>query len=110
MDTDKAERSKPGKVGCLVIVVALAGVITAAGLLLGRKQEASATPCERFVATYIRALDNCSSGYTQNHAHHIAACEKAIDPTPECLEWIEELPCPKLDLGPEAVGGICSKK
>ncbi len=107
---NKSERKRPGKVGCLAIVLVLVGAVAGVGLLLGRKQEASKTPCERYVATMVRALDNCSSGETRNHAHHLAVCEQSVDPTPDCLERIEELKCAELEHAPTAAGDVCHKK
>lgn len=107
---NKTERRGPGKLGCLVIVLVLAGAVAGVGLLLGRKQEAAKTPCERYVATMQRALDNCSSGETRNHAHHLAVCEQSVDPTPECLERIEKLKCAELEQGPASAGDVCRKK
>ncbi len=107
---NKAGRKGPGRLGCLAICVALAGGVIGIGLLLGRRHDASMTPCERYAATITRALDNCSSGQTRNHSHHIAACERSIDPTPACLERIEALPCAELELGPGAAGDVCRKK
>ncbi len=107
---NKSERKGPGKLGCLVIVLVLVGAVAGVGLLLGRKQEASKTPCERYVATMTRALDNCSSGETRNHAHHLAVCEQSVAPTPDCLDRIEELPCAELENAPAAAGDVCRKK
>lgn len=107
---NKSERKRPGKVGCLVIVLVLAGVVVGVGLLLGRKQAASKTPCERYVDTMVRAIDNCSSGETRNHAHHLAVCKQSVDPTPDCLERIEALSCGELEHGPAAAGDVCHKK
>lgn len=107
---NKTERKGPGKLGCLVIVLVLVGAVAGVGLLLGRKQEAAKTPCERYVATMQRALDNCSSGETRNHSHHLAVCKQSVDPTPECLERIEKLKCNELEQGPSAAGDVCLKK
>jgi len=107
---DKSERKRPGKLGCLVIVLAVAGAVAGAGLLLGRRQEASMTPCERYVVTMDRALDNCSSGATRNRDHHLAVCQRSVDPTPACLDRIEALPCAELEHGPAAAGDVCRKK
>lgn len=107
---NKAERRGPGKLGCLVIVLVLAGAVAGVGLLLGRKQDASKTPCERYVDTMTRALDNCSSGATRNHTHHLHVCKQSVDPTPDCLDRLEALPCGELEQGPAAAGDVCLKK
>lgn len=107
---NKAERKGPGKVGCLAIVLVLAGAVVAVGFMLGRKQDASKTPCERYVTVMDRALDNCSSGATRNHDHHLAVCNQSVDPTPACLERIETMSCGELENAPSTFGDVCRKK
>jgi hypothetical protein len=107
---DDKGRKRPGKLGCLVVVVALVGAILGLGLFFGRRQDASMTPCERYAETMTQAIDNCHSGMNQNHAYHITTCERSVDPTPECLDRIEALPCAELEKGPTAAGDACRKK
>lgn len=107
---NKSERKGRGKVGCLVIVLVVVGAVAGVGLLLGRKQQASMTPCERYLVTMDRALDNCSSGETRNREHHLAICRQSVDPTPACLERIETMKCSELEHGPSAAGDVCRKK
>lgn len=107
---NESESKRSGKLGCLVIVLVLAGAVAGVGLLVGRKQEASMSPCERYVTTMARALDNCSSGQNRNHAHLMAICERSVNPTPACLERIDALPCAELEQGPAAAGDVCRKK
>jgi hypothetical protein len=108
-EDDKA-RGKRGKLGCLVIVVALVGAIVGLGLFFGRRQDASMTPCERYAETMIDAIDNCSSGKNRNHTYHVETCETSIDPTPECLDHIRALSCSDVEKGVLAAGDVCRKK
>lgn len=107
---NKSERKRPGKVGCLVIVLLVAAAVAGVGLMLGRKRQASMSPCERYVISMRRALDNCSSGANRNHDYHVAVCKERVDPTPECLERIETMKCAELELGPAGAGDVCRKK
>lgn len=109
-NANESERKRPGKLGCLVLVLVLAGAIAAVGLLLGRKKDAAMTPCERYVATVTQALDNCHSGKSRNHDRHLEECNASVDPTPECLDRIKALPCAELEEGPAAAGDVCRKK
>lgn len=82
-------------------LVILAGVIAllAAGVMLGRCQQSTMSPCERYADAVIRALDNCHSGQNRSMERHVAECERSIDPSEECIERIGELTCPELENG-----------
>jgi hypothetical protein len=107
---DEKTRGRRGKLGCLVIVVALVGAIVGLGIFFGRRQDASMAPCERYAETMVGVIDNCSSGKNRNHSYHIEACERSIDPTPECLDRIRALSCSELEQGLWASDDACRKK
>jgi hypothetical protein len=92
------------------VVVIAAGLVVGAGTAFSRCDEASKTPCERYAATMARELDNCHSGVTRNHRHHIEICERSVSATEACLEKIETLSCPELEANPAAAAGdVCQK-
>lgn len=102
------EKSKK-RVGCALVVVALVAAVVAVGVWLGRKDAASKSPCERYAEVITRELDNCHSGVTRNHAHHIEICKESVDPTAACLEAIEGLSCEQIERGPAAFAEACRK-
>jgi hypothetical protein len=112
--TDKAggnrtEQPKPRRVGCAVVLLAVVAVVVGAGFFLGRREDASKSPCERYAETMAGALDNCSSGRNRNSSYHVAACERSVNPSEACLERLKSLPCDQLDLAPGSAGPVCRK-
>ena len=56
-------------------------------------------------------LDNCHSGVTKNHAHHIEICEREVDPSDACIRAIEAMTCDQLEAGPARVAPqVCGKR
>jgi hypothetical protein len=108
-DTGRKTESSKGRIGCAVIALAVAGLAVGGGVFLSRHEDSSKSPCERYARTMARVLDNCHSGKNRNHAYHVAACEKSVNPTDACLERIESLPCDQLEIGPTAAGPVCRK-
>jgi len=108
--TDETKRGA-GRIGCAVVALAALALVIGLGWWLGQRQDAAKTPCERYASTMARALDNCYSGQAREAAHHIAICERSIDPSEACLEAIADLPCEELERGPLAAAGeVCRKK
>lgn len=98
------------RLGCLVAAVLAIGLVIGAGTLIGRCDDAKKTPCERYAATVVRELDNCHSGVTREHRHHIEICERLVNATEACLAKIETLSCPQLEADPAAAAGaVCQK-
>jgi hypothetical protein len=105
------KRSARERVGCLVAVVVVIGAVVGGGILMGRRNEQAKTPCQRYADAVAEALDNCHSGQTKNARHHIDMCERALDPSPACLQRIDALTCDELERGAAAAAGdVCWKR
>lgn len=105
------ESHKANSVGCALIALVALGLFLGAGLWLGKRDDASKTPCERYAEVAYRVLYNCHSGLSKAVEHHTAVCEQVIDPTPACLERLEALTCDELRRPPEiATGAACARK
>jgi hypothetical protein len=106
-----ADSKKSNNVGCALIAIALLGLFIVTGLWLGRRDDAAKTPCERYADVAARVLYNCHSGQTKELEHHIAVCERVLDPTTACLERLDALTCDELNQPPErAAGAACARK
>tara|TARA_R110002073_G_scaffold334897_1_gene525496 strand:+ start:46079 stop:46408 length:330 start_codon:yes stop_codon:yes gene_type:complete len=105
------ESHKANNVGCALIALVGIGLFLGAGLWFAKQDEASKTPCERYAEVANRILYNCHSGLSKSVDHHTAVCERAIDPTPACLQRLEQLTCDDLRQPPEiAAGAACARK
>jgi len=79
-------------------------------LYLGLREDAERTPCQRFAKVYTRELNNCHSGVTKNHGHHIEISERDVDPSDACINAIEAMTCDQLESGPAIVAPkVCGK-
>jgi hypothetical protein len=105
----QATQRKIGRLGGAVIAVVVIAAIAGVGLWLGRVDEGSMTPCERYTELVVRELDNCHSGVTRNQADHVAVCEQSVDPSARCFERIEALACDELERLPASAGDDCRK-
>jgi hypothetical protein len=101
---------RPGRAGCAVILLVVAGGLVALAMWLGRVDDSSRTPCERYARAVAWALDNCHSGFTRNLEHHTEVCERAVDPTPECLAHLRTLACREVEQLPTSAGTVCRKR
>jgi hypothetical protein len=108
---EEVEETKRNPLGCAVVAIAVVGAILGLAWYLNRADEAAKTGCQRYAETVATALDNCHSGVNRNHGHHIAICERSIDPSDACLERIQALSCDELERGvPASAGEICRKE
>jgi hypothetical protein len=89
-----------GRIGCALVVLVAIGAVVGVGLWMGRKQDAERTPCERYMRTILTAGDHCHSGVTRNAEHHLAICERSIDPTEACFDAIRAMTCPQINADP----------
>jgi hypothetical protein len=100
-----------GRVGCALVVLVAIGAVVATGLWLGRKRDAERTPCERYMRTLLTAGDHCHSGVTRNAEHHLAICERSIEPTEACFDAIRAMTCPEINADPTGVSlPACQKR
>ena len=108
------EASRPGRIGCAAVLILVVGLAVGGGVWLGKREDASKTPCQLYARTMVGALDNCHSGQTREHAHHIAVCEQNLDPSDACLARIKEVAvqsCPDLEQWPHvASADVCRKQ
>lgn len=103
--------SKPSsrrRLGCLVVVLALAGAVVGGGIWLGGREEASKSPCERYARQAGRALANCHSG-AMDHPRLLAACAE-VEPDEGCFERLGQLACATVEKNPYVVIDVCRKK
>lgn len=96
------------RIGCLAVVVVVAGGLVGLGMWLGGREVAAMTPCQRYAETVDRMLDNCHSGKERDE---LAVCERSVDPSPACLERVEQLSCEQIERGAAlSAGEVCRKK
>jgi hypothetical protein len=108
---EEAHETRRNPLGCAVVAIAVVAVILGLAWYLNRKDEATKSGCQRYAETVATALDNCHSGVNRNHGHHIAICERSIDPSDACLEKIKTLSCDELERGvPGSAGEVCRKE
>lgn len=106
MSDDESHRST--NVGCALFALVALGLIVGLGMWFGKRDNDSKTPCEKYAEVAGRVLYNCHSGQAKDAKHHTAVCEELLDPTPACLERLENLTCDELQLPPEiATGAAC---
>ena len=105
------ESQRSNNIGCVLFAFAAIGIFLGVAFWLGKRDDAAKTPCERYAEVAYRVLYNCHSGLPKEVDHHTAICERALDPTPACLERLESLTCDELRSPPEiATGEACARK
>ena len=108
--SEPRDKTKQARIGCLAVIILTVGLVIGGGLYLGKRKDAERTPCERYATVYTRQLNNCHSGVTKNHAHHIEICERDVNPSDACIQTIEAMTCEQLEAGPAIVAPqVCGK-